>query len=419
MDLGLGLFYYTLIVLLAVILTAATCLASYLVTRNKTYRYAFAGFLFYFFDVALVFQDDFLMQRASDASVSPFFIGSPVASVLVGGGALISFWLVLCEYLEEDRPAVRWIPGAAFVLASFAVLLLAPEGNGQMFLFYSMREAMLYAMLVYLAARYIGTRDDVLRLRMRRHRALYGALWALVTCVLLENVVFLLVVDPHAIAGQRLPFFPERNFAEHLFGGAPAQTEVIDKIGRPIGASAVSNGVAITADAVIGDNEHCVAVFSIARTDGMPIEGVDTILDKSFTTVFTGAQLFRVGNTKVGPEYCFYDADPSDNSVQCIVKMTSFIGGDSFIGKIMHVELGDLATGEMTADGKTTLPSLQTVIEGSWDMSFPLNYEDASIELSAGQRTKLDGIGVAIDSVVLSPIAIVVEYTADEPLLTK
>ena len=204
MDLGLGLFYYTLIVLLAVILTAATCLASYLVTRNKTYRYAFAGFLFYFFDVALVFQDDFLMQRASDASVSPFFIGSPVASVLVGGGALISFWLVLCEYLEEDRPAVRWIPGAAFVLASFAVLLLAPEGNGQMFLFYSMREAMLYAMLVYLAARYIGTRDDVLRLRMRRHRALYGALWALVTCVLLENVVFLLVVDPHAIAGQRL-----------------------------------------------------------------------------------------------------------------------------------------------------------------------------------------------------------------------
>ena len=207
MDLGLGLFYYTLIVLLAVILTAATCLASYLVTRNKTYRYAFAGFLFYFFDVALVFQDDFLMQRASDASASPFFIGSPVASVLVGGGALISFWLVLCEYLEEDRPAVRWIPGAAFVLASFAVLLLAPEGNGQMLLFYSMREAMLYAMLVYLAARYIGTRDDVLRLRMR--------LWALVTCVLLENVVFLLVVDPHAIAGQRLPFFPERNFAEN------------------------------------------------------------------------------------------------------------------------------------------------------------------------------------------------------------
>ena len=70
-------------------------------------------------------------------------------------------------------------------------------------------------MLVYLAARYIGTRDDVLRLRMRRHRALYGALWALVTCVLLENVVFLLIIDPHVAGGQALPFFPERNFAEN------------------------------------------------------------------------------------------------------------------------------------------------------------------------------------------------------------
>lgn len=215
MDLGLGLFYYTLIVLLAVILTAATCLASYLVTRNKAYRYAFAGFLFYFFDVALVFQDDFLMQRAAESSASPFFIGSPVASILIGGGALVSFWLVLCEYLEERRPAVRYVPGAVFALASAAVLLLVPAGNGQEFLFYSMREALLYAMLVYLAARYIGTRDDVLRLRMRRHRALYGALWALVTCVLLENVVFLLIIEPHMAGGQALPFFPERNFAEN------------------------------------------------------------------------------------------------------------------------------------------------------------------------------------------------------------
>ena len=214
MDMGLGLFYYTLIVLLAVILTAATCLASYLVMRSRTYLYAFAGFLFYFFDVALVFQDDFLMQRAFDASASPFFIGSPVASILIGGGALVSFWLVLCEYLEDRRPAVRWIPGFAFVLASAAVLLLVPAGNGQEFLFYSMREIMLYGMLVYLAVRYIATRDDVLRLRMRRHRALYAALWVLVTCVLLENVVFLLIVDPNASGGP-LPFFPERNFAEN------------------------------------------------------------------------------------------------------------------------------------------------------------------------------------------------------------
>ena len=116
-----------------------------------------------------------VLNFSSPFSASPFFIGSPVASILIGGGALVSFWLVLCEYLEERRPAVRYVPGAVFALASAAVL----------------------------------------RLRMRRHRALYGALWALVTSVLLENVVFLLIIDPHVAGGQALPFFPERNFAEN------------------------------------------------------------------------------------------------------------------------------------------------------------------------------------------------------------
>ena len=85
MDLGLGLFYYTLIVLLAVILTAATCLASYLVTRNKTNLYAFAGFLFYFFDVAWVLQDDFALLGDLQV-VGVFAIVRSLVSVVTGGG---------------------------------------------------------------------------------------------------------------------------------------------------------------------------------------------------------------------------------------------------------------------------------------------------------------------------------------------
>lgn len=214
-DTGLGIFYYTLFVLLVSILTAATCLASYLVTRNKIYAYAFAGFLFYFFDVVLVFQDDFLIQRASELSSTPFFIGSPPISIIVGGGMLMAFWLVVCEYLEERRRMMRYGPTVAFVVGSVAVLVFAQPGNLQMFLFYSMRELMMYWMLVYIAVSYVGTRDDVKRLRMRRHCILYAALWPLVTCVVLENVVFLLIVDPLLAGTSALPFFPERNFAEN------------------------------------------------------------------------------------------------------------------------------------------------------------------------------------------------------------
>ena len=44
-----------------------------------------------------------------------------------------------------------------------------------------------------------------------------------------------------------------RDVFSSLFGGDPAQTEIIDQIGHPIGASATADGVTITADAILGD----------------------------------------------------------------------------------------------------------------------------------------------------------------------
>lgn len=55
-----------------------------------------------------------------------------------------------------------------------------------------------------------------------------------------------------------------------LFGGGPAETEIIDQIGYPIGASATSNGVTITADAIMGDTYSYAIVYSIRRDDGSP-----------------------------------------------------------------------------------------------------------------------------------------------------
>ena len=81
------LFYYTLIVLLVSILAAATCLSAFLVARKRTSFFAFLGFLFYFFDVALVFQDDFLSGHcpapvfSTNLNVSPY-----AATVCIAGG---------------------------------------------------------------------------------------------------------------------------------------------------------------------------------------------------------------------------------------------------------------------------------------------------------------------------------------------
>ena len=62
-----------------------------------------------------------------------------------------------------------------------------------------------------------------------------------------------------------------------ILGGSAAQTEIIDKIGYPIGAGDTDNGVTITADAIIGDAYNACIVYTIRRDDGTSLlpEGTD------------------------------------------------------------------------------------------------------------------------------------------------
>lgn len=216
METSLVLFYYTLIVMLAVIMTAAACTASYLVSRTRALLLAAVGFLSYFFDVAIVFQDDFLLSHHVIDQAGPFLIGSPVAAVAFGGGALTALWLVACEYLEVRSMPVRAVPGILFVGMSFAVLAFMEPSYARMFCFYSMREVFLAGVLLFAAARYLHVRDGAWRVRVRRFGRIYAALWVLTVLIVAENVAFQLAFPRGTAIGDALPFFPERNFAENL-----------------------------------------------------------------------------------------------------------------------------------------------------------------------------------------------------------
>ncbi|MDU1881500.1 MAG: DUF4179 domain-containing protein, partial [Eggerthella sp.] len=61
----------------------------------------------------------------------------------------------------------------------------------------------------------------------------------------------------------------------------PATTEVVDGIGRP-DAHASSDGVTVTAEAVMGDRSNYAIVFSIAKDDGTPFEGIRENQDGTF-----------------------------------------------------------------------------------------------------------------------------------------
>ena len=169
---GFVLFYYTLFVMLASIFASATCLSAYLVSHRREMMFAVFGFLFYFFDVAWVLQDDFALLGDLQV-VGVFVIVRSLVSVVTGGGCLMAFWLLLCDYLGGTNRALRVVPGVVYVLGSIAALTLLPDGNVQRFVFYTTRAMLLFWMLLYVGFRYFSSKDEVERNRLRRHRWLY------------------------------------------------------------------------------------------------------------------------------------------------------------------------------------------------------------------------------------------------------
>ncbi|MDO4291500.1 MAG: hypothetical protein Q4C41_09770 [Eggerthellaceae bacterium] len=199
---------------------------------------------------------------------------------------------------------------------------------------------------------------------------------------------------------------------DDLFNGAPANTEVVDKIGRPIGVSSSSGGVTVTADAIIGDRSNYAIVFSVAKDDGTAFD-VQPNENGTLPLMFTGSDDVRVDGASgaAGGSY-FYDTDPTDNAVQYVQKISVGMdgAGDALIGKTARVDFSELS---LMGEGST-----EVVAQGDWKMKFTIDYEDTSVDVSAGFAADLDGMKIDVSNVVVSPIAVSVNYLAHGTLET-
>ena len=198
-----------------------------------------------------------------------------------------------------------------------------------------------------------------------------------------------------------------------LFGGGAAETEIIDRIGYPIGASATSNGVTITADAIIGDTYSYAIVYSIQRDDGQPLvsqevlESGDNALPLTFDShdVTPGNPLAVLLGGGGGGYSRFYDADPNDNAIQFMEVWT--FSSPIRPGKVTATFQGLYEASEDYLDK-------ELLAEGPWKLEFHMAFEDSSVSLPAGQDFTLNGMDATLDSVVVSPLSIMVEYTVYE-----
>ena len=187
-----------------------------------------------------------------------------------------------------------------------------------------------------------------------------------------------------------------------IFGGSVAQTEVIDKIGRPIGASDTSNGVTITADAIMGDTYNAAIVYTIRRDDGTPLLPEGTDPKGLVMGGFGGATLSVRGGSHGGARFVTDETDPS--AIQLVQTVTADV-------PISHctatAEFEDLRGWDEAAEEPVTL------VEGHWKLRFDVDYEDCSITLGGGETFQQNGMTFTVDAITVSPVAVKVDYTVD------
>lgn len=192
-----------------------------------------------------------------------------------------------------------------------------------------------------------------------------------------------------------------------LFGGAVAQTEVIDKIGHPIGASDSDGGITITADAIMGDRYNAVIVYTLSRDDGERFFPEGESLDSRMLMMggFGGASWTR-GGAHGGA--WFVDEDPDDDRIQYVETVSSDV---SLTKGTARAEFEDLRCMDPEAGRDEVLYS------GKWKLRFEVDYEDCSVRLGGGETFSQDGLNFTIDEVTVSPIAVRVAYTADQAVV--
>lgn len=237
---------------------------------------------------------------------------------------------------------------------------------------------------------------QVLKLPTKRQaKRTAGRAWYKVAASVAVAAAVLVGGGTAAVAAGIIPP-PSEVFAD-IFFSSPTKTEVIDKIGYPLDASCTSNGVTVTAEAVIGDAYNYTIVFSVAKDDG---SAFDTGNASAAGTLNSNVRFLRLLSRDIrvdidgvdsssGSVY-FYDQDSDDNAIQLVYQVrndTNETG--SIVGRTARFHMANIVRygdpDSLTDDGSELEET--TIASGEWNIDFELNYEDTSIVFAQGVET--------------------------------
>lgn len=169
----IAFYFYTILVMLVCIAAGTISLSAYFVCRKRSHLYMVAFFLFYFLDLALIFQNEYLGQNTEFPLEVLYAIDQPALRIFFALGILEALWLIALDFLGEKRMSMRIAPAVGFVVLSTVVIVALPEGQYKQWLFYSMRQVFLLWCLGYVLMRYRTTKSEIEKTRLRRHEPLF------------------------------------------------------------------------------------------------------------------------------------------------------------------------------------------------------------------------------------------------------
>lgn len=180
------------------------------------------------------------------------------------------------------------------------------------------------------------------------------------------------------------------NLLAPLFGGA--QTEIVDEIGVPIGASTTVNGYTLTLDAIIGDRYSVMVAYTLSRDDGQAIpENID------FASLgFNGSGY--------GTKIIIDEDDPSIAHFHL-----RWHRNEPIIGRIVTATFTDLFIDNGEDD--------EVIAEGTWQIKYTLRYPDSTEELPVKAFEVVDDGGhkYKVKEILLSPLGIHLDMVFYEP----
>ncbi len=215
-----------------------------------------------------------------------------------------------------------------------------------------------------------------------------------------------------------------------LFGGTNPQTEIIQEIGRPVGASVTSHGVTLTVDAVIGDENTAVIVYTFANQDGTALtleslpEAESKVENGTSTHYYYGFQQYihekeqeLVGHgvelsksSSVSKDYRLNEQEDgsiqfteiiSSNDIPLGKKVTSYFHNLSYTKVTEHYKDGELVDTE-TED--------VVLIEGTWEITFRLDYGKSTKTFNVRKSFQHQGREITVDTIEISPFSLYIEY---------